>query len=114
MMCFRCSLYCLFAAKEMCVGYLSSGVVDVSRKALHYMLSRGKNIQLVVGGQKEMFESRSWEKTICLARKKRLGLFQIAIQHNVGILPIYSFQEPLLMDNLDFPTMQGFFKKYLG
>lgn len=87
---------------------------DVSKKSLYNLLSMGKSVEIVIGGQTEMFESRSWDKEIMIVRKKRKGIFKIAIQHGLGILPMYCFGEPQAMDNVYLPMIQTYTKKAMG
>jgi hypothetical protein len=95
------------------VGQLA-GCVDVSSKTLSYLWSKNKSVQIVVGGQTEMFESHSDWRCIRLVRKKRRGIFALAIQNGVSMVPMYCFGETLLMDNLDFPVTQVPTKQIMG
>ena len=60
-----------------------------------------------------MFESRSWDKGISVMRCRR-GFAKLAIKHNVGLLPTFSFGETQTMDNLYLPKIQTYTKKRLG
>lgn len=90
------------------------GVCDVSRATVMNLIRMGRNLQIVCGGQTEMFESRSWDKKIAIVRKRRRGIFKIAIQQGLGIVPMYSFGEPQIFDNVYMPRTQAFFKRLLG
>jgi len=91
-----------------------TGSCDVSRETVTNLLRMGRSIQVVVGGQLEMFESRSWDTEIFVVRKRRRGIFKIAIQHNLGIVPIFSFGENQIFDNIYAPQTQTFSKNLLG
>ncbi len=90
------------------------GSCDVSRHTVDNLLRMGRSIQIVCGGQTEMFESRSWDTQICLVRARRLGIFRIAIQHGLPLVPLYSFGETLTFDNVYLPRVQGWFKSIIG
>mmetsp|Transcript_7413 Transcript_7413/g.11898 ORF Transcript_7413/g.11898 Transcript_7413/m.11898 type:complete len:832 (+) Transcript_7413:2044-4539(+) len=90
------------------------GTCDVSREAIHNLISMGRNIQIVCGGQTEMFESKSWEKNIVVVRRRRRGVFKIAIQQGLGVIPMFSFGECLTFDNIYMPKVQTFFKNTFG
>jgi len=90
------------------------GVCDVSKDSISNMLGMNRNIQIVCGGQTEMFESRSWDTDIRVVRKRRTGIFKIAIQNGLGIVPMYSFGETQLFDNVYMPSIQTWFKNHLG
>ena len=92
-----------------------AGVIDVTRSTLHYMLGEKKeSVQVVIGGMKEMFMSKSWKKEIAIVRGKRKGIFQLAIRHGTPMMPAFSFGETYLMDNVDFPLVQNWFKDHVG
>ncbi|GBG31058.1 Diacylglycerol O-acyltransferase 2 [Hondaea fermentalgiana] len=90
------------------------GCCDVSRATVHNLIRMGRNVQIVCGGQTEMFESRSWDNRIAIVRKRRRGIFKIAIQQGLGIVPMFSFGEPQIFDNVYMPRTQAFFKNLLG
>jgi len=90
------------------------GICDCSKETVIKLLDMGRNVQIVCGGQSEMFESRSWDKEIVLIRARRLGVFKIAIQKNLAVMPVFSFGETLLFDNFYMPKLQAFTKKYFG
>ena len=90
-----------------------SGCRDVARGTVIRLLKEGESPLIVIGGQTEMFESRSWDKGITVMRRRR-GFIKLAIKHNVGLLPTFSFGETQTMDNLYLPKMQAWTKKRLG
>jgi hypothetical protein len=91
-----------------------AGCVDVSGRTLSHLFQKKESVQIVVGGQTEMFESRSWWRCIRLVRRKRRGLFALAIQHGVSMVPMFTFGETLIMDNLDLPSTQVPIKAMMG
>ena len=91
-----------------------AGVVDVSKKSLHNMFDSNRNVQLVIGGQTEMFESKSYEKEIVIVRKRRTAIFREAIKYGLPLIPVYSFGETLTFDNIYLPTIQAWFKSVTG
>jgi hypothetical protein len=90
------------------------GSCDVSRHTVENLLCMGRSVQIVCGGQAEMFESRSWDTQIRLVRARRLGVFRIAIQRGLPLVPLYSFRETLTFDNVYLPRVQGWFKSLIG
>ncbi|CAK8985706.1 2-acylglycerol O-acyltransferase 1 (Acyl-CoA:monoacylglycerol acyltransferase 1) (MGAT1) (Diacylglycerol acyltransferase 2-like protein 1) (Monoacylglycerol O-acyltransferase 1) [Durusdinium trenchii] len=90
-----------------------AGVRDVGRESVDYALRTGKSPMLVVGGQSEMFESKSWPKDIVVHRGHR-GFVRMALRHGVPLIPTFSFGEHMLMDNVYLPTMQAWCKSRLG
>lgn len=93
--------------------FLTPGVRDVSRASVDLSLSSGISPCLVVGGQSEMFLSRSFGLAIRLHRRHR-GFIRMAIRHGVPLLPIFSFGENMCMDNVYLPRTQAWFKSFMG
>eukprot|EP00511_Aplanochytrium_stocchinoi_P012789 CAMPEP_0204879236 /NCGR_PEP_ID=MMETSP1349-20130617/573_1 /ASSEMBLY_ACC=CAM_ASM_000710 /TAXON_ID=215587 /ORGANISM="Aplanochytrium stocchinoi, Strain GSBS06" /LENGTH=174 /DNA_ID=CAMNT_0052036743 /DNA_START=135 /DNA_END=659 /DNA_ORIENTATION=- len=90
-----------------------AGVRDVGRASVDNTLKTGVSPMLVVGGQSEMFLSRSSGNEILLHRRHR-GFVRMAIKHGVPLLPVFSFGEHKTMDNVYLPKMQAYFKSKLG
>ena len=93
--------------------YFTAGVRDVSRASVELSLRSGISPCLVVGGQSEMFLSRSFDKAIRLHRRHR-GFVRMAIRHGVPLLPMFSFGEHMAMDNVYLPRTQAWFKSFMG
>ncbi len=94
-----------------------AGCADVSRQTLHRLLTDPtlkRSPLVVVGGQREMLMAKSWTHKIPLVRGRRRGLFQIAIQENVPLVPMFGFGETLVLDNVYLPKIQRLFKSVLG
>ena len=90
-----------------------SGVRDVGRDSVSGALHDGRNPLIVVGGQSEMFLSQSWPREVAVYRGHR-GFVRMAIQHGVPLVPVFSFGEHKLMDNVSLPGLQAWFKAKLG
>eukprot|EP01059_Diplonema_ambulator_P033713 TRINITY_DN7189_c0_g1_i2.p1 TRINITY_DN7189_c0_g1~~TRINITY_DN7189_c0_g1_i2.p1 ORF type:complete len:1328 (+),score=420.68 TRINITY_DN7189_c0_g1_i2:1117-5100(+) len=86
---------------------------DVSRRSLDVQLRSGGAALLVPGGQAEMRHSSSSSPTMTLVSKHK-GFIRLAIQHGASLVPIFSFGEHELMDNIYLPTIQTWFIRTLG
>eukprot|EP01064_Diplonema_japonicum_P026903 TRINITY_DN3850_c0_g2_i1.p1 TRINITY_DN3850_c0_g2~~TRINITY_DN3850_c0_g2_i1.p1 ORF type:complete len:1333 (+),score=253.11 TRINITY_DN3850_c0_g2_i1:41-4039(+) len=86
---------------------------DVSRRALDLQLKQGGAALLVPGGQAEMRESSSSSPHMTLVRKHK-GFVRLAIQHGASLVPVFSFGEHELMDNIYLPEIQKWFIRKLG
>ena len=98
-----------------CLATLGSR--EVGRAAVANALSRGESIALVPGGQAEMFLSRSkiakGADAVHIIRRHK-GFVRMALMNGTSLVPMYSFGETELMDNIELPAMQEFFKQRLG
>ena len=90
-----------------------TGIREVSRRTLLSTLDEGHSPVVVVGGQAEMFLSRSRDKAIKIVRHHN-GFFKIAQEKQLPIIPIFAFGETKIYDNIELPTMQRWFKDRLG
>ncbi|KAJ8586171.1 diacylglycerol acyltransferase [Rhizopogon salebrosus TDB-379] len=72
---------------------LSLGISSVSRQSCSNILSRGAGqaITIVVGGAAESLSARPG--TADLTLKRRLGFIKVAIQHGADLVPVFSFGE---------------------
>lgn len=43
-----------------------------------------------------------------------IGFVRLALKHNVPLVPIFSFGEHRVLDNVHLPKLQAYFKRYLG
>eukprot|EP01062_Namystynia_karyoxenos_P007495 TRINITY_DN12637_c0_g1_i1.p1 TRINITY_DN12637_c0_g1~~TRINITY_DN12637_c0_g1_i1.p1 ORF type:complete len:883 (+),score=283.68 TRINITY_DN12637_c0_g1_i1:98-2650(+) len=89
------------------------GLREVSRSVVNHTLAQGRSPIIVVGGQSEMFESRSYDKRIRIVRYHR-GFFKVALQRGVPLLPTFSFGETKTMSLLEVPSVQRWFKQRIG
>eukprot|EP01064_Diplonema_japonicum_P031894 TRINITY_DN584_c2_g1_i1.p1 TRINITY_DN584_c2_g1~~TRINITY_DN584_c2_g1_i1.p1 ORF type:complete len:820 (+),score=92.58 TRINITY_DN584_c2_g1_i1:48-2462(+) len=90
-----------------------TGIREVSRKTLYRTIDEGLNPAVVVGGQSEMFLSRSRDNSIKIVRFHN-GFFKIAVEKQVPVLPIFAFGETKIYDNIELPTIQKWSKSRLG
>ncbi len=90
-----------------------AGVRDVGRESVERALRKGESPMLVVGGQGEMFLSKSWVTNIDVLRSHK-GFVRMAIMYGTPLLPVFSFGEHKTMDNLYMPRMQNWFKQRFG
>lgn len=94
-----------------------SGGRDVTREAIAHALSTGRSITIVPGGQAEMRLSRSSEHcghTDVSLVTKHQGFVRLAMQHGTPLVPIFSFGEHEIFDNVYYPSMQNWFKARIG
>mmetsp|Transcript_410 Transcript_410/g.773 ORF Transcript_410/g.773 Transcript_410/m.773 type:complete len:421 (-) Transcript_410:96-1358(-) len=99
---------------------LRLGVISVGAKALKYVLNKGPgNAVLVVpGGAAEALDAHPGTHSLTLNR--RSGFFRIALQHGACLVPIYSFGENDLYEQVPneegsaIRNMQNVMLKYLG
>lgn len=90
-----------------------AGGIEVSRSSVKTSLQQGKNILLIPGGQREMRYSRSSNKhVVCVNR--HTGFIRLAIEHNCSLVPIFSFGEHDIINNIYLPDIQHKATKYLG
>lgn len=72
---------------------LAMGICSVSKKSCSNILKRGAGqaITIVVGGAAESLSARPG--TADLTLRKRLGFIKVAIQHGADLVPVFSFGE---------------------
>lgn len=72
---------------------MALGISSVSRESCSNILSRGAGqaITIVVGGAAESLSARPG--TADLTLKRRLGFIKVAIQHGADLVPVFSFGE---------------------
>ncbi|CAG7825141.1 unnamed protein product [Allacma fusca] len=82
-----------------------SGACSASRKSLNFLLSLpegGHAAVLVPGGPSESLDAHPGKSTK-LHLKKRKGFIKIAIQNGVSLVPVYSFGETSIYDQIRNP-----------
>lgn len=89
------------------------GCRDVSRQAITHCLSNGRNAFLVPGGQAEMRESKSDHHELVLVYRHQ-GFVRLALQQQVSLVPVLSFGEQDIFDNVSYPRIQGWFVRKFG
>lgn len=99
---------------------MAQGLASVSKRSCENILSRGPGtaITIVVGGAQESLLSRPHANDLVL--KKRLGVFKIAMRQGAHLVPVYSFGENDIYQQIpNHPgtwlyTFQQLFKKFAG
>lgn len=84
--------------------FLSAGLCDVSSESLDWVLGkngRGNAAVVVVGGAKESLESNPVTHRLYLSKRK--GFVRKAIQHGASLVPVYSFGESSVYDQIPNP-----------
>ncbi|KAG7402199.1 hypothetical protein PHYBOEH_005762 [Phytophthora boehmeriae] len=89
------------------------GSREVTRSAFAYTLQNKESVLLVPGGQAEMLEQRSAQKEVRVYTHHK-GFIRLAIEHGVPLVPVLSFNEGEMMDNVRAPMMQRWFVKKLA
>lgn len=80
---------------------LSMGLASVSRRSCEALLrgaSSGRAITIVLGGAQESLEAAPGRMALIL--KRRRGFLKIAIRENVGVVPVLSFGENELYEQV--------------
>jgi hypothetical protein len=93
--------------REICLWL---GIQDVSKKSIHNAFNSGKSIVLVPGGEREMRVSRSDISKVSIITKHK-GFVRLALTRGVSLVPMFSFGENQLMENIYLPTVQEWFQK---
>eukprot|EP00656_Telonema_subtile_P010156 TRINITY_DN14851_c0_g1_i2.p1 TRINITY_DN14851_c0_g1~~TRINITY_DN14851_c0_g1_i2.p1 ORF type:complete len:571 (+),score=97.47 TRINITY_DN14851_c0_g1_i2:37-1749(+) len=81
---------------QWCAGY------DVSKIGFKNALDNEKSVLLIPGGQYEMIDTDSTSTTITINSRHK-GFVRIAIKFGASLVPMYSFGESQVFDNLPFP-----------
>ncbi|XP_033127051.1 2-acylglycerol O-acyltransferase 2-A-like isoform X2 [Anneissia japonica] len=85
--------------------YLMSAVCSVSRESVDYVLGecgdKGNAVIIVVGGALESLQAHPNAHTLVL--RKRKGFVKKAIYHGAHLVPVYSFGETDIYDQLPNP-----------
>ncbi|KAI7853751.1 diacylglycerol acyltransferase [Circinella umbellata] len=80
---------------------LSLGIASVSRHSCESILSSGpgRSIVIVIGGAAESLSARPGIADLTL--KRRLGFIRLAIKHNASLVPVFSFGENDIYEQVD-------------
>lgn len=92
---------------------LWAGGRDVSRRSFENALKESRSITMVPGGQREMGWSRSDTKKMTLVHRHK-GFIRLALTHGVSLVPVISFGEDQILENINLPSIQNFTRPYLG
>eukprot|EP01041_Mallomonas_annulata_P007272 gene7272-14821_t len=90
-----------------------AGGREISRDTFRRTLVEGRNCVVVPGGQAEMLESRSGDRDVRVVTK-HIGFIRMAIQEGAWLVPIISFGEVDILDNVRLPTLQQWFIRRFG
>ncbi len=92
---------------------MALGARAVTREAIEHALTHKRSAIIVAGGQAEMnFSKSSMEEVQIVAYHK--GFVRIAVQTGRPLVPVYNFGEHNLFDNVDMPSVQGWFRQRWG
>lgn len=89
------------------------GAMSVSRRAIERSIRNGNSPLIITGGQSEMLLTK-WSKTELHLVCHHLGFIKIALKHNIPIVPVISFSECNIMENVHVLRLQRWFLKMLG
>ena len=98
---------------------LSLGTCSVSKRSCNYILNKGpgKSLLIVVGGAEEALNA--FPNTYDLVIKKRFGFIKLAVMNGASLVPVMSFGENDIWDQVANPqgsilrSVQLTFKKYM-
>ncbi|KAI8908830.1 hypothetical protein PhCBS80983_g01044 [Powellomyces hirtus] len=98
---------------------LSLGICSVSRRSCDNILNKGPghSCMIVVGGATESLHA--FPGTADLTVRKRLGFIKVALRNGSNLVPVFSFGENDIWDQVNNPpgslirTVQTLFQKYL-
>ena len=89
------------------------GARECTRECIGKALDDGVSVILVPGGQAEIFSTRSWGDDVTVFRGHR-GFVQLALRHRARLVPVFSFGEWEIMDNVYLPALQRRTRKWFG
>ncbi|KAI9915106.1 hypothetical protein PsorP6_007041 [Peronosclerospora sorghi] len=89
------------------------GSREVARPAFAATLAQQHSVLLVPGGQAEMLHQRSGRKQVRVYTQHK-GFIRLALEHGVPLVPVLSFREGEIMDNIQAPGLQRWFVKHLA
>lgn len=101
--------------------FMTSGAAEVTSASMRYLLTQngtGNALGLVVGGALEALEAFPGRFNLKLKNKK--GFIKMALKTGASLIPIFSFGETDIFDQMDNPPgsllrkLQDFLTKYLG
>lgn len=84
--------------------FMASGAVSATRESMDYLLgseATGRALCLVVGGAKESLDCHPG--IVCLHLKKRKGFCKMALRHGTSLVPMFSFGENEIYDQVANP-----------
>ncbi|XP_071512283.1 2-acylglycerol O-acyltransferase 1-like isoform X1 [Panulirus ornatus] len=84
--------------------FMGTGAVSATRESMDYLLGRegaGRALCLVVGGAKESLDCHP--NTVVLHLNKRKGFCKMALRHGASLVPMFSFGENEIYDQVSNP-----------
>ncbi|XP_042206558.1 2-acylglycerol O-acyltransferase 1-like isoform X2 [Homarus americanus] len=84
--------------------FMSTGAVSATRESMDYLLGRegsGRALCLVVGGAKESLDCHPG--SVVLHLNKRKGFCKMALRHGASLVPMFSFGENEIYDQIANP-----------
>ncbi|KAG8538905.1 hypothetical protein GDO81_021805 [Engystomops pustulosus] len=100
---------------------MSAGITPVSKDSLKYLLSccgTGNAVFIVVGGAAESLQSSPGEHVVTLSNRK--GFVRLALENGADLVPVYSFGENDIYEQVRFSPgswgckLQLLFQKHVG
>ncbi|XP_041820696.1 2-acylglycerol O-acyltransferase 2-A isoform X2 [Chelmon rostratus] len=91
--------------KNYIFGFHPHGLVSSSKSSLSYLVSRpeGGNVAVIaVGGAPEALDARPGALTLQVRNRK--GFIKLALKHGAQLVPVFSFGENELFDQMENPT----------
>eukprot|EP00163_Fabomonas_tropica_P015579 TRINITY_DN28399_c0_g1_i1.p1 TRINITY_DN28399_c0_g1~~TRINITY_DN28399_c0_g1_i1.p1 ORF type:complete len:292 (+),score=36.46 TRINITY_DN28399_c0_g1_i1:113-877(+) len=85
---------------------------SVSRESFSTALAQGNNVIMVPGGMAEMRFSHSGDHVEIVGHHS--GFIRMAMKAGADLVPVYSFGEHKILDNIRMPSVQAFFEKKIG
>ena len=89
------------------------GARECTRECIGKALDDGVSVVLVPGGQAEIFSTRSWGTDVAVYRGHK-GFVNLAMRHRARLVPVFSFGEWEIMDNVYLPALQRRTRKWFG
>jgi 2-acylglycerol O-acyltransferase 2 len=86
---------------------------EVSRNSCVHALRSRRNILVVPGGQTELMLCKAYDAVVKLTVRNQ-GFIKLAIQEGAHLVPVFSFGEHDVFDNVHLPLIQNWFLKKLG
>jgi 1-acyl-sn-glycerol-3-phosphate acyltransferase len=90
-----------------------AGGRDVSKRSIRQAFADGRSVCLVPGGLREMRRSRARRTEMNLVTRHK-GFVRIAIQCGKSLVPMLSFGEDQIVENIHAPRMQSWTSRVLG
>lgn len=87
------------------------GLRDCTEKTITDLLNSDCNVIIAPGGEREVV---NMQKNVDIIYIKRKGIFRISLETGKPIIPIISYNENDLYENLNLPWFRNFLKKYLN